>query len=154
MNLLSAETQDLIAKSKAHLDQTDPEASRSLVATIEFLDAYAHDLEKALNDTVQNGAENASAEISVGPLKVVCTLSDNRLSCRAYVLGIFVEEYFLERNGGRIITKIPSGPGYADIEFWWENENLHAKARACVSKPIIGAVCTGWASGSVRIPGA
>jgi len=153
MNLLSVETQDLIAKSKSQLEKSDPETSQSLVATIEFLDAYAHELEKALNDTVQNGAENASAEISVGPLKVVCTLSDNRLSCRAYVLGVFVEEYFLERNGGRIITKVPTGPGYADIEFWWENENLHAKARAC-TKQFIGTVCTGWASGSVRIPGA
>lgn len=152
MNLLSEETQDLIAKSKSQLDKSDPEASRSLVATIEFLDAYAHDLEKALNDTVDTGTENASAEISVGPLKLVCTLTDNRLTCRVYVLGVYAGEYFIERNGGRIITKVPTGPGHADVEFWWEGENLHAKARACTSNIIV--VCTGWASGSVRIPGA
>lgn len=152
MNRLSEETQMLIKTSKSKLDTSDPDVSQSLVATIEFLDAYAQSLEKALNDTVDSGDENASAEISVGPLKIVCTLTDNRLSCRVYVLGIYVNEYFIERNGGHIITKVPTGPGHADIEFWWEGENLHAKARACTSNIII--VCTGWAHGSVRIPGA
>lgn len=92
----------------------------------------------------------ASAELSIGVMKIRFSPSEDRLLCEVFIIDIKVAEYYLERNGSRIFGKAPAGVGDAEFELWWEGENIHGKVRVC--KSIMGAVmCTDWAEGSVRV---
>lgn len=152
MKWLSSDAQTQIKSAFDKVARQDNDSANLLVQTIEFLDGYAHKLEADLAKLNASMAKDTSISFTVGPMEIRATLTGGKLLVRAYVAGIQVAEYYLEQNGGRVMGKVPAGIGDVEFELWWENSNLHGKARVC--KSVIVVVCSDWAYGSVAVPGA